>query len=322
MRTLLTVSSLLCLATAASAQELRRGLMDADAVVVARGVQRTERGTDLVLHKLQVIRHVRGAAEQATLTVLEFPQLAMHQRPMPRQSRLYCLQDAREQAARLELPASDGPFYKMVGWPGSNPLIGAEIDADPTFRFAALLAASEAGASPNETAAALCATALQGDAAVRTEAARLLTERGDLRTKLTGVQWSQLVSRASGEIDDVPHKIALAELCAEQRLDGLFDALALSLGPVQDPEYARAVGRIGKLLHGEGATERLEQRLRMAGQAKDRAALLLAIGATNTQSALDALLRMDDAGKDAAVEAALREHRSPRAKEAVARRRP
>jgi hypothetical protein len=321
MRTLATLFPILCLATGLTAQELRRGLVDADAVVVARGVMRTERSEDLVLHKLQVLRNVRGAGAHATVTVLEFPQLAMHQRPTPRQSRLYCLQDASEQAARLELPATDGPFYKMVGWAGSNPLIGAEIDDDPTVRFAALLAAGEAGAAPGDTAAALATIAVQGAPAVRTEAARFLTERGDLRSKLTGVQWSQLVTRATGEVDDVPHKIALAELCAEQRLDGLFDALALSLGPVQDAEYARTVGRIGKLLHGEGATARLEQRLAMAGQPQDRAALLLAIGASNTQSALDALLRMDATGKDPAVEAALREHRSPRAQEAVARRR-
>ncbi|MBX3464709.1 MAG: hypothetical protein KF830_16185 [Planctomycetes bacterium] len=320
MRKALTTSLLLCLCAAAAAQDLRRGLVDADAVVVARGVARTEH-EGVVLHRLQVLRAVRGAAGQTALTVLDWPQLGLHQRPTPRQSRLYCLQDASEQAARLELPASEGPFYKMVGWAGSNPLVGADLDADPAVRFAALLAASDAGAPPAETAAALCTTALQGAPELRTEAARFLAERPDLQRRLTGVQWSQLVARASGEVDDVPHKIALAELCAEQRLDGLLEALAVSLGQVQDPDYARAVGRIGKLLHGEGATARLEQRLRSAGQAQDRAALLLAIGATNTDSALDALLRMHEAGQDPAVEAALREHRSPRAKEAVGRRR-
>jgi hypothetical protein len=59
----------------------------------------------------------------------------------------------------------------------------------------------------------------------------------------------------------------------------------------------------------------LARRLRTVGQPKDRAMLLLAIGATNTDSALDALLRLD--ARDEAVEAALREHRSPTAKEAV-----
>ena len=46
--------------------------------------------------------------------------------------------------------------------------------------------------------------------------------------------------------------------------------------------------------------------------------MLLAIGATNTKSALDALMRMNR--NDAVVRAALNEHRSPRAKEAVAHR--
>lgn len=321
MRTLLTSFSLLLLPALACAQELRRGLVTADAVVVARGVARSPVGDDLVLHTLQVIRTVRADAEHATVTVLELPQLALHQRPAPRQSRLYCLQDAAAQAARLGLPADGGPYFKMVGWPGCNPLIGAEIDGDPVFRFASLLAASDAGAAPAETAAALCRTALGGDASVRTEAAQFLVERPDLRSRLGSLEWSQLMARATGEVDDVPHKIALAELCAEQRLDGLLDALAISLGPVKDPEYARAVGRIGRLLHGEAATERLQARLRTAGSPDDRAALLLAIGATDTQSALDALLRMNDLGADPAVEAALREHRSPRAREAAARRR-
>jgi hypothetical protein len=320
MRIAFSVLPFLCLAAVATAQDLRRGLVEADAVVVARAVMRTERSEDLVLHRLQVLRNVRGAGEHAAITVLDFPQLALHQRPTPRQSKLYCLQDASEQAARLELPASDGPFYKMVGWAGSNPLIGADIDADATFQFAALLAGGDAGAAPADTAAALCTIALEGAPGLRTEAAQFLTERADLRSKLIGLQWSRLMTRASGEIDDVPHKIALAELCAEQRVDGLLEALAVSLGPVQDAEYARAVGRIGKLLYGEGATERLEQRLRVVAQPRDRAALLLAIGATNTQSALDSLLRMNEIGKDVAVEAALREHRSPRAREAVGRR--
>jgi hypothetical protein len=320
MRTILTSFPFLCLCAVAPTQDLRRGLVDADAVLVARGVARSEHADQIVVHKLQVLRHVRGAADQATVSVIEWPQLGMHQRPTPRQSRLYCLQDATAQAARLELPAGDGPYYQMVGWAGCNPLVGAEVETDPVFRFAALLAASDAGAPPAQTAAALTTTALQGAAVVRTEAARLLAERPDLRSHLGSVQWSQLVSRAAGEIDDVPHKIALAELCAEQRLDGLLDALAVSLGQVQDADYARTVGRIGKLLHGEAATARLEQRLASAGQPQDRAALLLAIGATNTESALQALLRRNELGHDPAVEAALREHRSPRAKEAVARR--
>lgn len=322
MRTLLLFGALSCLAPTATSQDLRRGLVDADLVAVARQIGKTEFSTELTLHRLQVLHPVRGAGDHKAVCVLDWPKLGLHDRPTPRQSRLYCLQDASVQAARLGLPAADGPYYKMVGWAGSNPLIGADIGKDPIVHFAQLLARGEAGATPLNTATELCTIALQGGPGLRTEAARFLAERPDLRSKLTQLQWSQLLTRTSGEIDDVTHKIALAELCAEQGLDGLIDALALALGQVQDAEYARTVGRIGKLLHGEAATEKLEQRLRLAGQPQDRAALLLAIGATNTSSALEALLRMDTAGagKDPAVEAALREHRSPRAQEAISRR--
>lgn len=306
------------LAALAPAQELRRGLVLADAVVVARQVGKTVHDEDLVLHRLQVLADVRGAGGSASLTVLDWPRLALHQRPTPRQSRLYCLQDATATATRLGLPAGDGPYFKMVGWPGSNPLVGADLDADPVVRFARLLAAAEAGASPANTAAALVDVALGGDRTLRVEATRLLAERPDLRARLDGLVWSRLVTRAAGEVDDVGYKIALAELCAEQRLDGVFDALLVALGQVADPEYARAVGRIGNLLHGEDAAARLEERLRRAALPRDREALLLALGATNTKAALESLLRMDP--KDAAVEAALREHRSPRAQEAAGRR--
>jgi hypothetical protein len=207
----------------------------------------------------------------------------------------------------------------LVGWGGSHPLVGADHDADPTLRFARLLAASEAGAPPTDTATGLVGMALGADPAIRLEATRLLTERGDLRSKLGEPTWNQLLARATGEIEDVPYKIALAELCAEQRLDGVFDTLLVSLGQVTDADYARTVGRIGRVLHGEEVTVRIDARLRQAGQAADRQTLLLALGASNTQSALDALLRLD--AKDAAVEAALREHRSPRARDAVASKR-
>lgn len=116
------------------------------------------------------------------------------------------------------------------------------------------------------------------------------------------------MARAAGEVDDVDHKIALSMLCGEQRLDGLVEALAVSLGPVTDARYARCVARISKVLHGEQATEVLGRRLRNLARPEDRKMVLMAIGATNTRSALEALQKMDRT--DAAVAAALREHRS------------
>ncbi|MDA7936537.1 hypothetical protein N9B90_01190 [bacterium] len=315
MRTFSILVSVVGLAAIAPSQDLRTGLIRADAVIVGRQVGKTSHSETVNLHRIQVINEVRGANNRKSITVIDWPTLSLHNRPIPRQSRLYCLQDANASAARIGLPASGGPYYKMVGWAGSNPLIGKDLNTDPVIQFARLLADSEKGTSPNVTASKLGVMAISLPSPVRTEIARFLSERTDLRGKLSSFHWTQLIARAAGEIEDVDYKIALAELCAAQRIDGLLEALAVSLGPVTDVRYARCVGRIGKLLHGEAATNKLIERLQYAGQEQDRAMLLLAIGATNTQSALTALLRMNRSDK--VVKAALREHQSPRAKDAI-----
>ena len=315
MRILPLLFSTLGLVALATAQNLRRGLVDADVVVVGRQVGKKAHGDGLAMHRVQVISDVRGASGNTAVTVLDWPKLSLHIRPTPRQSRLFCLQDASVVATRLGLPTNGGPYYKMVGWAGSHPLVGKDIDQDPSVRLARILAASEAGTSPELTANSLAAMAIEASGTIRTEATRYLTERGDLRSKLSSVHWNQLMARATGEDADVAYKIALAELCCEQRLEGLLDALALSLGAVTDVEYARCVGRIGKVLHGEQATQAFANRLRQVSQEDDRRMLLLAMGASNTGSALEALLGMDKT--DAAVRTALQEHRSPRAKQAL-----
>lgn len=318
MRSLHILCSLAGLTALLPAQDLRRALVSADAIVVGRQVGKKPHGDSLALHRVQILRNVRGADGHPAVTVIDWPKLSLHNRPTPRQSRLFCLQDASAVATRLGLPSASGPYFKMVGWSGSHPLIGKNLNEDPIVRFAAVLADRENGTSPSVTASALHSMAVNSDRSVRTDITKFLSESGGLRSKLSSVQWAQLVARAAGEVEDIDYKIALAELCAEQRIDGLVDALAVSLGPVTDPRYARCVGRIGKLLHGEGATAKFTDRLRNVGQAQDRKMLLLAMGASNTQSALDALLRMSK--KDQAVNAALREHRSKQAREAVVRR--
>jgi len=315
MRTLPLLFSTLGVAALANAQDLRRGLIDADVVIVGRQVGKKPFGEDLAMHRVQVLDDIRGADGNAAVTVLDWPKLSLHNRPTPRQSRLFCLQDASAIAERLGLPSNNGPYYKLLGWAGSHPLVGKDLDKDPTVQFARVLAAGEAGASSTDTANALAAIAIEPDGEMRTQAVRLLSERGDLRGRLSSIHWNQLIARATGEVDDIDYKIALAELCCEQRLEGLLDALAISLGQVTDVEFARCVGRVGKVLHGEQATEKLNSRLRLAGQDEDRRMLLLAIGATNTESGLQTLLSMNT--KDAAVRGALQEHRSPRAKQAL-----
>lgn len=313
------VSLVLAVTGIVRAQDLRKALADADLVVIGRQVGKRPAGDAVVLHRLQVVDGVRGHdRELPAVTVLDWPELSLHNRPQPRQQRLYCLADASATAARLGLPAAEGPFYKMVGWPGSNPLVGADLDRDPAVRLARLMAAADAGAPATATAAGLLDLALGDDAAIRLEAVRLLAERPHLRAHLSAVQWSALLARACGETADVDYKIALAELCAEQQLDGVAEALIVGLGSVPDPRYARAVGRLAAALHGDEAVRPLLARLQRHGEAEHRAALLLAIGATRTAPALDALLQLKRTTRDdAAIDAALREHRSRKALEAV-----
>jgi hypothetical protein len=176
------------LTATAATQDLRRALQDADLVVVARQVGKREHDESVVLHHLQVLQGVRGLpADTTSVTVLDWPQLSLHNRPVPRQSRLYCLADASKTAASLGLPAADGPYYRMLGFAGSNPLVGAELAADPAVRLARALAGSEAGADPVTTVAELADLALHDAPSVRNEAAQLLAERADLRAKLSPV---------------------------------------------------------------------------------------------------------------------------------------
>lgn len=303
-----------------AAQDLRRALVDADLVAVARQIGKQAANDDVDLHRLQIVSLVRGGnADLRTVAVIDWPKLSLHNRPQPRQSRLYCLHDATREAQRLGLPAADGPYYRMSGRHGSNPLVGAEDETVPVLAFARALAAAEAGAPPAGSAASLLAMALGTDPVVRLEATRHFSEQPLLRTHVSPLQWNQVLSHASAESEDIAYKIALAELCAEQRVDGTVEALVVGLAAVRDRDYVRTVGRLCAHLRGDDAAAPLLARLQTTADAETRARLLLAIGATQTGPALDALLRLKGDRADAAVDAALREHGSARAQEAALR---
>jgi hypothetical protein len=319
MRLLPSALALLLVHAAVPAQDLHRGLIEADLVAVARQVGKEDASPDLTIHRVQILGAIRGVPAGATaVSVLDWPKLSMHNRPQPRQSRLYCLQDAKTAAERAGLPADKGPYFRMVGWDGTNPLIGPDLDADPIVKFARLLAAADAGSDATATTAALVDTVLNGTPAVRTEAARVLAERPDLRSRIAAVQWSRVLSRVSGEAEDVAYKIALAELCAEQRLPGLAEAMVVGASAVQDIDYLRTTGRLTAILKGEQATPMILEQVQIARDPRHRQALLLVLGATQTQSALDALLDLRKSmGADKAIEAALAEHKSRAAREAT-----
>ncbi len=301
-----------CLASLSPAQSLRHGVAAADRVVAGKVVSSQPWGEHFVLHELQVAQTIKG--EPATsLMVVEMKGVSLHARPTPGETRIYCLHNYGKAADRADLPAAMGPFFKMSGYPGSSPSVGENLQDDPRMTLIRIVLDAEIGVSTAQTAFNLVDLALSGGPSVRGEAVAMLTERPVLRGKLSTVHWGEILSRVAAETEDIPFKISLAHLCAEQRLEGLVDALCLSIGDVEDVSYSQVVGRIARSLHGENALDMLRPHiLRATRDARGR--LLMALGATSTETALNALLQMRRLGSDPYVDAALREHGSPRAK--------
>lgn len=302
---------LLVAATSVRAQELRYAALDADFVAVARQIGAKPEGDHLELHTLQIVRAVRGgpATAPTTVTVIDYTEVRLHFRPTPRQSRLYCLQDGTKAAEQIGLAADKGPYFTMSQRAGSNPLVGADLDADPTLRFCNLLLQAEGGERPNDVARALVETAMSSHAPTRIEAARLLAERPLTAARVADLQWGEMLARTTAETDDVDYKLAMFELCATRRMPGLVEAMLVSLDKTRTPQFARAVGRLCLSMRGDEAVQPILARLTANAEPELRAALLLAIGATRTPQALDALTRMKQADRnDPAIDAALREH--------------
>ncbi len=318
----LTTPVLLCalLSPGLAAQQLREAVAAADLVVVATDIGVRPAGPQWFVHRLRVVETLKGQAA-AEISVVELKGVGVHNKPAPAETRLYCLHDNAAAAEKSGLPAGLAPYFKMDGRSGSNPAVAAEWATDAQVTFARLGTEVESGRNPARLADQVVLLALRGPAGLRTEAACLLAERRSLLAAVTTLQWSELVSRAAGELDDIGHKIALAELCAEKRLSGLVESLAISLDQVADERYPRAVGRIAKLLHGEDAAALLVAEMQKPHTADGRGRLVVALGATSTDAALKRLLRLQETqGQDKWLEAALQVHGSRQALEAAAKR--
>ncbi|MEZ5964513.1 MAG: hypothetical protein R3F56_11755 [Planctomycetota bacterium] len=307
------------------AQELRVAIDQAPVIVVGqhRGVR--PRGDDFLVHRVAVLRTLRG--DVATeVNVLEWKKLSFHQRPALAAIRIYCLHPV-DDAEQLGLPA--GRYYRMDAHPGSHAPVGTTTvegrprieDGDPVVRLAALLLEAQRDGSIAGRKADLLDLALRTPSPVRVEAARLLVERAPLLDGLNPVELASLLARATAETEDVEYKLALATVCAERRMPDVVEGLCIAWPQIDDENFSRAIGRFAKHLHGEAATAQLLPYLQRARDPKLRGHVLLAIGATSTDSALEALLRARPLeGDKTAVDAALRLHGAPRAIEAAGKR--
>lgn len=319
-RTFLVPFCAALLAAAPCPAQLRHAVAGSDVVVIARHAGRETFGEEWIVHRLRVRLALRGEVPEA-ISVVEPRRLGVHARPRPDASRIYCLHRFDDRARRAGLPDRLRPYFKMNGHERADPVV-EDLERSPHVRLARLVLASRDGRPAKELRGDVLDLVFRGPADVRTEAVGMIVENPVLRDALGPLDWSRLVSRAIGETEDVDFKIALARLCAEQRIPGLVASLCLAVDQVSDRRFALALGRIARVLHGEEATTILREQLGRARTRRARTSLILAIGATSTESGLEELLRLRAlarAGDRAAIDAALAAHGSARARAAIGR---
>ncbi len=315
MKRFITITAVLALTSPALTQQLRFAVADATVVTTAKHVGLQALGNDLFLHRIRIATVLKGDLD-GVVTIVEPKRVSDQPRPVADAgTRLYCLRPD----PRTDLPARHAPYYRMGGYQGGNPVVTGSLEASPTIQFATILIASQRGKSPQVTANALVEFALRGKAnSLCAEAIDEIRSRPTLLAKLRPLTLDRLLARAVGETDDIPFKVTLASLCGEARQPGVVTALCIGFEQVSDPRFARAVGRIARHLHGEAATDMIRPEFATASKPAERQALLIALGATRTESALNALLRYRQInGERTPIDAALRAHGSKRALAAI-----
>lgn len=314
--------ALAAVSTPLTAQKLRRAVAGADLIAVATTV-RVIPTKHHVLHRLRIEEVLRGPKKLAgtvDITVVVTKRVSAHNRPIAAKKMLVCLHHFDRGAKQVGLPKNFAPYFKMSGHPGSAVVLDKNSKLDPRLEFARVLVASQKGIAPRQVAERLFTIAIHGDARIRIEAAKTLTERTVLAGYLTKMHISKLLVRATGELTDVAYKIALATIAVERREPAVIPTLCVSVEHLGDKAFLQALGRFAKFLHKDKAADALMPHL-LRAKGKIRERMIYALGATSTEGALKTLLNMHKRGENkAAVEAALRIHGSPRATEAIAKK--
>jgi hypothetical protein len=311
--------TLLALGSAIEAQELRVAI-DAAPIVVIGTHQGVESRGSLLAHRVRVVASLKGDPGNE-VSVLECTEATVPIRPVVAETRLYCLHPVWN-PDESGLPSSHS--YRMDQHSGSHPPIALplqEAARPPELRLVDILLQAQRAGSIAAGKQVLLDLALTAPPATRFEAARLLLERSTLRDSLNPIELGTILAKTGSEVLDLPYKLTLASICAERRVPELLDALCLCWPQIDDDSFSQAVGRFARDLHGEGATERLLPYLRRAGRGRLRSHVLMALGATSTDSALHALRRLRRLEVNtSAIDAALELHGANAVDAVVARR--
>ncbi len=320
-----TAATTVSLTASLNAQELRRGVASASVLAVGTCV-RVQPAGNFVLHRLKLREVLRGkeflklddGSITDSATVIELKRVSQHSKPVPAKLRLYCLHDHSRQAKKMGLPAGFAPYFRMSGFPGTNPDLSEPLEKDPVLGLTRVLVAAHEGLAPRKVSEQVFSIALHGSPQIRNEALKVLSESDVLLGYVNQVQMRDVLGRAVGETDDIPYKVALCDLCATKRVNNLVARLCVSIQQTGDEQFLRALGRIAKYLHQEQAASVLMGHIARA-RGRNRERLIYVLGATSTDSALKELLRMRTDPKDrVSVDAALQVHGAPRALKAIA----
>ncbi|MBK8976238.1 MAG: hypothetical protein IPM29_09940 [Planctomycetes bacterium] len=299
-------------ATQVTAQYLRQGIAHAEHVCVARHVGVQPLGNDLFVHRYRTLEVLAGTPAES-FSILEHKRVADTPTPQPGPDRLLCLVADH----RTPVPERFAPVYRTTGFAGDRPVADDSPEFRSLHRLAEVLIAATGEARLADTTTALLQIVTDGQGPARREACEALRERPALRDRLSPVARDQILQLAVAEAADLPLKMALASLAVDAGVADAVPSLCLALGTCDDPRFARCLGQLAALRHGDGATAVLMPFLRSA-RGPLRARLLRTLGATRTTSALDQLLELYRTDADPApVAEALREHGAPRALEAL-----
>ncbi|MEO0477872.1 MAG: hypothetical protein AAF196_00180 [Planctomycetota bacterium] len=295
----------LLLGSTLTAQQLRLGVARANYVVIARQVAVQPLG-DHVLHRFEVIDRLKGEP-QDTFSIAVPKRVADAPSPgFETSNQLLCLRPTR----RNDVPERFLPIYRLTGYQGDRFVVDDSEESQGLVSLVRALLDSESGVKPADIGDRVVDILLGGEGQARLEASETLRGRVVLRDEIPDVRADQLLLLAVGSSEDSNLKRSVARLCVEANVDNALPALCAAVHQNDDEEFATTVGRLAQFKMGEEAASAFDDLLeRVRGPARDR--ILIAVGATRTQGALDRLRReWERSGRREGLVKALRAHGS------------
>lgn len=318
MRNTLSILCALTLCSLAPGQEFRRAVTDSDLVVLGKVVGVRPLGQDLTLYRIAVEETLHGGENEVGMISVPILRGLSEQGQLPAAVRsIYCL---KELSDTTNLPDRYAPYCAVALYGGSTVTLDTPAREQAYRDLVSALVRAEGMEPPPGTEDLLFRLVTSTDRSVRLEATEKLREGVGLAAALNPTQRSQVLALAISETDS-QLKSSLASLCVECGIPGAIESLCPSLKDAPDETFAVTLGRLAQWRHGDQAAEMFEQRLVEVEDPKEQGMLLMALGGTNSQPALECLTKWrEENGAGSYVDRALQAHGSRAAIQVLRRR--